>query len=112
VKVLEPSSGASRAAIRSRGRSLAWLLALLVGCLNPRPEELPSQTDTDGPGSSEQRPPGPDGVTGIGSEAPSVPTEAGGTNSDPANGPVDSPELPDAGVPDDAGSDAAPPAQE
>jgi len=96
----------------------AWLLLLLLGgCLNPRPEELPS-TSPELEGDSADDPSGttlaPDPLAPSAEAAPAPSDSAGGspdsdTDQAPASEPAPPPSEPSglAGVPD-AGADAAP----
>lgn len=94
----------------SRGFALALLgfhlLAAAAGCLNPRPEELPSNTSAPGAIADQPRP--------AGEEDLSVPSGAPASSPEPS--PADmgpsTPSLPPARrrpTPPDAGAGAAPP---
>ena len=92
---------------RATARWVALIALLLPGCLNPRPEELPSAQRMDGPGI----PDGPNGNNEIDAPSPASPAPVNpGASGDPSDeGPSEPVIDPDGGTdtpPDTGAADA------
>jgi hypothetical protein len=104
----QPSGAAPR-----RRVGLAWLLTgALAGCLNPRPEELPSYDPDDSPGGPVTGSAGGAGTGGLQeNETPSDSNGSAGTGGSGAGsgGQPSAPPVADAGVDAGAAADAGAP---